>query len=89
MTSPTHRDLNHLGDFTLRPRTLLITAWALVVGGFGALAALALLRLIGLITNLVFYQRWRTALVAAGLGHRTTPGGSCWSHPSPADWSSA
>ncbi len=48
-----------LGDFTLRPRTLTITAWALLVGGFGALAAFALLRLIGLITNLVFYQRCR------------------------------
>jgi len=40
-----------------------------LVGGFGALAALALLRLIGLITNLVFYQRWRTVLVSPGVGH--------------------
>jgi H+/Cl- antiporter ClcA len=45
---------------------LLITAWALPVGGAGALAALALLRLIGLVTNLVFYQRWDTSLVAPG-----------------------
>ncbi len=58
-----------LGDFTLQPRTLVITAWALPVGGFGALAALALLRLIGLITNLVFYQRWQTALVSPDTGH--------------------
>ena len=54
----------HLGDFTLTRRVLVITAWALPVGGASALAALALLRLIGLITNLVFYQRVDTALVA-------------------------
>ncbi len=57
-----------LGDFTTRPRMLLITAWALPVGGFGALAALALLRLIGLITNLVFYQRWQVTLASPGTG---------------------
>jgi H+/Cl- antiporter ClcA len=45
---------------------LLITAWALLVGALGAVASLALLRLIGLITNLVFYQRWNTALVSPG-----------------------
>ncbi len=58
----------HLGDFTVHPRMLLITAWALPVGGAGAVAALVLLRLIGLVTNLVFYQRWQTSLVAPG-GH--------------------
>jgi CIC family chloride channel protein len=59
----------HLGDFTVRPRVLLISGWALLVGGAGAVAALALLRLIGLVTNLVFYQRWRVSLVAPGLHH--------------------
>ncbi|SEM04377.1 chloride channel protein [Streptacidiphilus jiangxiensis] len=58
-----------LGDFTARPRMLAITALALVVGGIGSLAALALLRLIGLVTNLVFYQRLSTALVAPGAVH--------------------
>ncbi|WP_442911038.1 chloride channel protein [Kitasatospora sp. NBC_01266] len=48
---------------------LLIAAWALPVGGAGALAALFLQRLIGLVTNLVFYQRWNTGLVAPGLHH--------------------
>ena len=38
----------HLGDFALTPRTLLITAVALVIGGASAVAALCLLRLIGL-----------------------------------------
>ncbi len=56
----------HLGDFTLTPRTLLITAVALVIGGASAVAAFCLLRLIGLITNVVFYQRLSTAMVAPG-----------------------
>ncbi len=58
-----------LGDFTLDARVLPITALALVVGAAGAGAAYCLLRLIGLITNLVFYQRVSTALVAPGAVH--------------------
>jgi hypothetical protein len=54
----------HLGDFTFNARVLPITGLALVVGAAGAGAAYCLLRLIGLITNLVFYQRISTALVA-------------------------
>jgi CIC family chloride channel protein len=63
--------VNGLGDFTLRPRTLLITAIALPVGGASAVAAFCLLRLIGLITNLVFYQRISVALVAPGTSHHS------------------
>jgi H+/Cl- antiporter ClcA len=48
---------------------LAITALALVVGGAGSLAALVLLRLIGLVTNLVFYQRLDTSLIAPGVVH--------------------
>jgi H+/Cl- antiporter ClcA/CBS domain-containing protein len=59
----------HLGDFMVRPRVLVITAIALVVGGASAAAAFVLLRLIGLITNFVFYQRFETGLVAPGLTH--------------------
>ncbi|MTD52964.1 CBS domain-containing protein [Amycolatopsis sp. RM579] len=59
----------HLGDFQLRPRFLLITAIALPIGAVAALTASALLKLIGLITNLVFYQRFGTDLVALGAGH--------------------
>jgi H+/Cl- antiporter ClcA len=47
---------------------LRITAWAVPVGLASAGLAFALLRLIGLITNLVFYQRWDTHLVAPGAG---------------------
>jgi H+/Cl- antiporter ClcA len=57
-----------LGDFSVDARMLRITAWALPVGLLSAGLAFALLRLIGLITNLVFYQRWDTRLVAPGAG---------------------
>jgi chloride channel protein, CIC family len=63
----TARKVHHLGDFTVRPRMLLITGWALLVGLASAVAAWLLLKLIGLITNAVFYQRWSTELVAPGL----------------------
>jgi CIC family chloride channel protein len=55
-----------LGDFNVHPRLLVISAWALPVGALGAGAAYALLKLIGLTTNLVFYQRLDTSLVAPG-----------------------
>jgi H+/Cl- antiporter ClcA len=58
----------HLGDFNLDRRVVPITGLALLVGGAGALASFLLLRLIGLITNLVFFQRASTALVAPGSG---------------------
>jgi H+/Cl- antiporter ClcA len=60
------RDLRHLGDFDVSPRLLLITAFALPIGALSAGVAWCLLRLIGLITNLVFYQRLGTELVAPG-----------------------
>jgi H+/Cl- antiporter ClcA len=59
----------HLGDFTLTPRTLLITAVALVIGGASAVAAFCLLRLIGLITNAVFYQRLSSSMTPPGAAH--------------------
>ncbi|WP_216893995.1 chloride channel protein [Nocardia alni] len=59
----------HLGDFQVKPRMLLIAALAVPVGVASALAAWCLLKLIGLITNLVFYQRVNTAMVAPGAHH--------------------
>jgi H+/Cl- antiporter ClcA/CBS domain-containing protein len=61
--------LHHLGDFTATPRMLVITALALPIGAVSAVVAWALLRLIGLITNLIFYNRVDTKLVAPGAGH--------------------
>ncbi|HWH21597.1 MAG TPA: chloride channel protein, partial [Solirubrobacterales bacterium] len=63
---PARRDLRHLGDFDVSPRLLLIVALALPIGALSAGVAWCLLRLIGLITNLVFYQRLGTELVAPG-----------------------
>src|SRR5690242_18498676 len=58
----------HLGDFTLTARVLRICGLALPVGFLAALAAWCLLRLIGVFTNLFFYGRWETKLVAPGAG---------------------
>ena len=63
------RDVRHLGDFTVTPRMLVITLLALPVGAVAAASAWCLLRLIGLITNAVFYRRTSTALVAPGAQH--------------------
>ncbi|MGH8541407.1 MAG: chloride channel protein, partial [Stenotrophobium sp.] len=56
----------HLGDFSIGPRVLLIIALAVVAGIVSAFLAILLQDLIGIITNLVFYQRWSTQLVAPG-----------------------
>src|SRR5690242_3061214 len=53
-----------LGDFTTAPRVILISAIAIGIGVLGAFVALALLRLIGLFTNLFFFQRWSADLVS-------------------------
>src|SRR3954470_16282840 len=49
-----------VGDFTTNRRVIPISLLALVVGAVSAFVALALLRLIGLFTNLFFFQRWST-----------------------------
>ena len=58
-----------LGDFTVTPRVLLVTAVAVPIGALAASVAWLLLRLIGLITNLVFYSRVATSLVAPDAHH--------------------
>src|SRR5689334_21396254 len=70
MNEPARSELRHLGDFTATRRVLLIAAFAVPIGALSACVAWALLRLIGLITNLVFYGRFGTMLVApGGQGH--------------------
>ncbi|GAA4512022.1 chloride channel protein [Actinoallomurus oryzae] len=61
----------HLGDFNVTARVLVIAAWAVPVGVAAAGAAYVLLRLIALITNLVFYQRLDTTMTAPGLAHHS------------------
>ncbi len=60
--------LDHLGDFEVTPRMGVIALLAVLVGAISAGLAVGLLRLIGLITNLVFYGRVATRLVAPGAG---------------------
>ena len=62
---------HHLGDFETTPRVLFVAALAVPIGALSAGVAWCLLRLIGLITNAVFYQRLGTALVAPGEGHHS------------------
>jgi CIC family chloride channel protein len=57
-------DSGKLGDFTTTPRTITISVLAVGIGILSAIVALILLRLIGLFTNLFFFQRWGTALVS-------------------------
>jgi H+/Cl- antiporter ClcA len=63
------RDVGHLGDFTASRRMLTVAALAVPIGALSACVAWALLRLIGIITNAVFYARFDTALVAPGQIH--------------------
>ena len=58
-----------LADFVVDRRMLVITAFALPIGALSAGAAWCLVHLIGLVTNLVFYQRWAYDLIAPGARH--------------------
>ena len=60
---------SRLGDFTITPRVLWISALAVPIGLVASVVALALLRLIGLFTNLFFFGRWSTALVSPAGNH--------------------
>jgi len=59
---------NELGDFTASPRLIPISMLAISIGVIASVVALALLKLIGLFTNLFYFQRWSTALVSPA-GH--------------------
>src|SRR5579863_5921725 len=58
-----------LGDFTVTPRTILISLLAIAIGVVSAYVALGLLKLIGLFTNLCFFGRWSMALVSPAGNH--------------------
>jgi H+/Cl- antiporter ClcA len=61
-----------LGDFTTTPRLITISALAIGLGVISAYVALVLLKLIGLFTNLFFFQRVSTAMVSP-IGHTLGP----------------
>jgi H+/Cl- antiporter ClcA/predicted transcriptional regulator len=52
---------DRLADFTRDIRILILTLMALAIGGVTAVIAFILVRLIGLVTNLAFYQRFSFA----------------------------
>jgi H+/Cl- antiporter ClcA/CBS domain-containing protein len=58
-----------LGDFSTTLRVLPISALAVIIGAICAFVALALLRLIGLFTNLFYFGRWNAALVSPAGNH--------------------
>src|SRR3954447_15546513 len=58
-----------LGDFTASRRLVPISALAICIGIIGAFVALVLLKLIGLFTNLFYFQRWTTQLVSPAGNH--------------------
>src|SRR5256886_125323 len=58
-----------LGDFSTTSRTISISALAMGIGALCAFVALALLRLIGLFTNLFYFGRWNTTMVSPAGNH--------------------
>src|SRR5580765_6862824 len=64
--------LDHLGDFTTTLRVVPIAGLAVCIGVFAAFVAAALLKLIGLFTNVFFFQRLDTSLVSP-TGHHLGP----------------
>jgi len=61
--------LDGLGDFTTTLRVIPISLMAIAIGIVGACVAWFLLRLIGLFTNLFYYQRISTAFVSPAGNH--------------------
>ena len=66
---PEIHDTGELGDFTASTRIIPISLLAIVIGVVSTFVALALLRLIGLFTNLFYFQRWSSALVSPSTNH--------------------
>lgn len=64
-----HEEREKLGDFTTSPRTIVLCLLAIIIGVLSAFVALILLRLIGLFTNLFFFQRWSTDFVSPAGNH--------------------
>jgi chloride channel protein, CIC family len=58
-----------LGDFTTTLRVIPISCLAIGIGVLCAFVALALLRLIGLFTNLFYYGRWASSMISPAGNH--------------------
>ena len=55
---------DRLGDYTADARLITLSVMAALVGVISAFVALALVRLIGLFTNLAYFHRFATSLVS-------------------------
>ncbi len=64
MSSEYTRGEDQLADFTRDYRVIPLSIMAVVVGAISAVVAYALVRLIGLITNIAYYQRLSSAFVS-------------------------
>src|SRR5512140_907893 len=62
-------DRGELGDFTANKRLIPISLGAIAIGVVASFVALVLLKLIGLFTNLFYFQRWSTDLVSPAGNH--------------------
>jgi len=58
-----------LGDFTTTLRVIPISALAMLIEVVCAFVALALLRLIGLFTNLFYFGRWNPSMTSPAGNH--------------------
>ncbi len=56
------KNSRHLGDFTTSIQVIPISLLAIAIGIIAAYVAWLLLKLIGLFTNIFYYQRLNTAL---------------------------
>ncbi|HLX99415.1 MAG TPA: chloride channel protein, partial [Roseiarcus sp.] len=61
------RPVHELGDFTVGPRVLFVSAVAVMVGIGGVVSGVILLKLIRLVTNLAYFGKF--SLADAPLGH--------------------
>ena len=70
MIHPEHQSgAEKLGDFTTSVRVIWLSGLAIGIGMVSTYVAWALLRLIGLFTNLFFFGRWSSALVSPAGNH--------------------
>src|SRR5881397_3819810 len=69
---------DQLGDYTADARLITLSVMAALVGVISAFVALALVRLIGLFTNLAYFHRFATSLVSPAAS-----GPGLWSLPIP------
>ncbi|GBR73684.1 chloride channel protein [Acidiphilium acidophilum] len=66
LTSKPPAGVTSLGDFTTDRRLFPLSALAVLAGTFGVAAGWLLLRMIGLINNLVYYGIWSAAMLPPG-----------------------